>query len=134
MRFQFINLNETFADHLPLGHQGNQGKFIQLRHEERGEIIVFASRELCTFHAQIMSYFCQDQSPQWAFDLNPKQDNGDLYEDQVQIIGGGYLEILDDRKRLNLSGQSMAFGDYDGYDLDKKLVSTERFKGYRVFC
>jgi hypothetical protein len=134
MNFQFVDLSETYAERLPQGAQVHQGKFVQIRHDQRGEILIVASRQLCIYHAQIVDLFCQAQSPTWAFDLNAKQDAGELYEDDAKVIGGGYFDISPERKRLTLSGQSMAFGDYDSYDLDKRVQSIERFKDYRVFC
>lgn len=134
MNLTFLDLGEIFADQLEENANPLKGKFVQLRHDELGEFIIFAPLELCPYHAQIVDRFAQQQTPQWAFELNVKKDDGQLYEDKAQIVGGGYFEILQDRSRLNLSGHSLAFGDYEAYGLPEKLQQVERFKSYKVFC
>lgn len=111
-----------------------QGKFVQIKHQQLGEYIVFAPQTVCVFHAQIMNLFCNQQSPPWAYEMNNREDDGKLYEEEAEIVGGGYFEIYEDKKRLNLSGSSKAFGSYSPYDLDQKLNSVPRFSEYTVFC
>jgi hypothetical protein len=129
----FLDLGQTYKNQLGNSNL-NQGKFVQIRHETQGEFIIFACKELCIFHAQIVDLFCSIQSPAWAFDLNIKKDHGVLYEEKARIVGGGYFEIIEARSRVNLSGNSLAYGDYEAYGLEEKLRSVERFKNYRVFC
>ena len=130
----FLDLGLLYESQLSQSSNLNVGKFVQLRHEDYGEFIVFACKELCLFHAQIVDMFCAIQKPIWAFELNIKKDNGLLYENKAKIVGGGYFEIVETRSRLNLSGNSLAYGDYEAYGLEEKLRSIERFKGYRIFC
>ena len=130
----FLDLGRLFQGQIGQNCNLNVGKFVQLRHEEQGEFIVFACKEVCMFHAQIVDMFCGLQKPSWAFELNLKKDNGLLYESKAKIVGGGYFEIVEARSRINLSGNSLAYGDYDAYGLEEKLRIIERFKGYRVFC
>ena len=130
----FIDLGLVFREKLNPHVSFNNGKFVQLQHKELGEFIVFAPLELCSFHAQIVDCFSQLQTPHWAFELNLKKDDGVLHEEHAKIIGGGYFEILDDRKRLNLSGHSLAFGDYEAYGLPEKMAKVDRFSEYKIFC
>ena len=96
--------------------------------------MLMAPKELCTFHAQIVDLFCSSIQPNWAFQLNSKSDNGTMYENEATIIGGGFYEILEDQRRLTLSGASLAFGDYEAYGFENKLKELERFKNFRIFC
>lgn len=110
------------------------GKFVQLSHESQGDFIIFAPLNKCTFHAQIVELFCKQQSPPWAYEMNSKGDDGTLYEDSATILGGGYLEIHFDKKRLKFSGSSKAFGAYSPFGLNEKMSLLDRFKDYKIFC
>jgi hypothetical protein len=133
VEFTFINFCEEVKDQLPES-QLNKGKFVQIRHENEGEYVIFSPLALCAYHAQIVERFCHLQKPNWSFEMNNKGDDGDLLEVGVSFIGGGFFEIFEDRKRLNLSGVSQAYGRYEGYGLDLKLKSTEQFSDYSIFC
>ena len=130
----FLDLGLLHQEQLGPNCNLSQGKFVQIRHEEEGEFIIFACKELCIFHAQIVDLFCILQKPHWLFEINVKKDNGLLHDTKAKIIGGGYFDIIDVRLRINLSGNSLAYGDYEAYGLEEKLRSVERFKNYRVFC
>lgn len=134
MKVQFFHLGEHFSSQLAPETNLNVGKFVQIVHAELGEFILFAPKELCTFHAQIVDLFSTLQKPQWAFEINPKRDDGVMHEEGVTIVGGGHYEIIGDRHRLNLTGQSLAFGDYEAYGLEEKIRSVSRFKAFRVYC
>jgi hypothetical protein len=134
LSFTFIDLGQLSQHELESHVSLNSGKFVQIQHEELGEFLVFAPLQLCSFHARIIDLFSQLQTPQWAFELNLKKDDGTLHEEHAHIVGGGYFDILTDRKRINLSGQSLAFGDYEAYGLPEKMSSIERFSDYKIFC
>ena len=133
MPLTFLDLGELHAGDLSECER-SKGKFVQVRHQEFGEFIIFAPPSLCTFHAQIMELFCLQQRPAWAFEINEKRDDGALYEENAEIVGGGHFEVYENKKRLNLSGASLAFGDYEPYLLDQKLQNIPRFDGFRIFC
>lgn len=133
VNFHFFDLSVGRCDHLPV-NQKSKGKFVQLQHKEDGEYIIFSPLVLCGFHAQIINLFSSLQDPIWAFELNSKEDDGELYEDDIEIIGGGYYEVFEDKQRLNLSGSSQAYGVYNNYGLDERLKQVEQFKDYSIFC
>lgn len=112
----------------------HKGKFVQIRHQKMGDYMLMAPKELCTFHAQIIDLFCSTIQPNWSFELNSKSDHGVLYENEAEILGGGFYEILEDQQRLNLSGASLAFGDYEAYGFEHQLKELERFQNFRIFC
>jgi hypothetical protein len=132
--FTFLDLGQHYKDRLSSNANPLSGKFVQLRHSDLGEFIIFAPLDLCPYHAQIVNLFSQLQTPQWAFELNLRKDDGQLYEEKAEIIGGGYFEILEERKRINLSGQSLAYGDYEPYGLPENLGAVPCYQGYKVFC
>jgi hypothetical protein len=129
----FTHLGEIFKDRLEEHVNIHIGKFVQIRHQDLGEFIVFAPKELCVFHAEIVDLFCSLQEPAWAFSLSPKNDDGTLYEEKGEVVGGGYYELLNERRRLNLEGQSLAFGDYDNFGLGDRLRGLSRFSEFKIF-
>lgn len=133
MQIHFTHLGEVYRDRLDAHVNINIGKFVQFRHQEEGEHIVFAPKELCVYHAEIANLFCSMNERQWAFSLSPKNDDGEMFEDNVEIIGGGYYELIEERRRLNLEGQSLAFGVYNAFGLGDRLLTIPRFSGFKVF-
>lgn len=129
----FYHFGEIYQSRIPESDI-SKGKFVQIVHQSQGTFMLLAPKELCTFHAEIVNLFCETIEPNWAFELNSKSDNGILYEPEAKIIGGGFYEILEDQKRLNLGGASLAFGDYEAYGFDQQLAELERFQGYKIFC
>jgi hypothetical protein len=130
----FIDLGQVFKEELNSQASIDQGKFVQITHDDLGEFVIFAPLELCPFHAQIVDRFSKLQTPLWSFELNLKKDDGTLHEERARIIGGGYFEVLPDRKRLNLNGHSLAFGDYEAFGLPEKMATVQRFADYKIFC
>ena len=126
-------MGELYQDRLDTHVNIHVGKFVQIRHGDEVEHIVFAPKELCVFHAEIISLFCSIQAPAWAFSLSPKNDDGTLHEENATIIGGGFFELLEDRRRLNLEGQSQAYGDYESFGLGDRLKDLPRFSGFKIF-
>ena len=130
----------TFCDFSHLDPDGSadasiqRGKFVQLRHKEAGEVIAFAPLNVCAFHAQIVHLYCNRQQPPWTFELNARGDDGSMHESDACIIGGGYLEIYNDIKRLSLSGSSKAYGSYNPIGLPEKLLGLPRFHSYKIIC
>jgi len=129
----FYHFGEIHKEKIPEANI-NKGKFVQLKHFELGDYMIMAPKELCTFHAEIVNLFCHTIQPNWSFSLNSKSDHGVLNEEQAVIIGGGFYEILDAQKRLNLSGASLAFGDYEAYGFEQKIQALDRFKDFTIFC
>jgi hypothetical protein len=131
--FHFLDFSNAVREQLPEG-QCYKGKFVQIKHEEIGEFIVFSPIALCAYHAQIVERFCGMQEPEWGFEMNAKGDDGDCLEAGVTFIGGGFYEIYKDKKRLNLGGVSQAYGSYLNIGLDEKLKTIDQFKDFAVFC
>ena len=122
------------AQDVPAPAETQRGKFVQLLHQEQGEIIVFAPLSVCSFHAQIVMLYCNTQNPPWSFEINDRGDDGTLQEVAVQIVGGGYFDHFIDKRRLCLSGSSKAYGSYNPIGLPEKLLGLERFQSYKIIC
>jgi hypothetical protein len=131
--FHFLDYSVEFFDQLPEQHR-YRGKFVQLKHVTDGEFIIFSPLAICSYHAQIVERFCLKREPQWEFEMNPKGDDGQCLEEGVSIEGGGFYEIIVEKKRLNLGGASQAYGPYNNYGLDEKLKTLDQFKDYVIFC
>ncbi|MBF0244596.1 MAG: hypothetical protein HQL31_04930 [Planctomycetes bacterium] len=129
----FLDDPSPLRDHE--GHESSyKGKFIQLHHDELGQILVFATCELCTYHAQIMALFSSRQTPPWAFEINRRGDNGFLHESSSRIIGGGLFFLDPCAKQLELNGTSLAFGTYVAYPFSHQLENNPLLQGYAVRC
>lgn len=133
MKTQFFHFGEQYRDRLDPHVNIHLGKFVQIRHDSLGEFIIFAPKELCVYHAEIVNLFCSIQDPPWGFSLSPKSDDGTIEEEGVTVIGGGYYELMEDRRRLNLEGQSLAFGVYDAFGLGERLRGLPRFSEFKIF-
>lgn len=129
----FYDFGEIY-NNTGISHDCSKGKFVQIVHEEDGYYLIFSPTSICTYHAQIVNLFCKEHLTHWYFDINEKQDHGQLQVEKATIVGGGYYEIFSEARRLNLHGASLAFGDYEVLGLEEKINSIPRFLNYKVFC
>ena len=86
------------------------GKFVFLESGEAG-YLVFAPREMATYHASIVERFCALRGLSGQF--NVKHDSFDIETPGWRIPGGAHWEYSRAEGWLHLFGKSMAYGPLD---------------------
>ncbi|NIP95283.1 MAG: hypothetical protein GWO24_18285 [Akkermansiaceae bacterium] len=106
-----------------------RGKFIQVRSGD-SEHLVFAPREMCTFHANIAERFFDALG--FSGRYNRKRDHFTPRAAGWEIVGGGHWSAEDIKKELELSGTSMAYGRFDPEGLLERLSRIKALSGYTI--
>lgn len=108
------------------------GKFVQIFDLENGnEYVVLSPRDFSTYHANIVERFCTLNKIAGSY--NSKKDFFAIRDDAWTVSGGGAWMIDDDRKTLELSGESKAYGAFESGGLKSKILKSGVFPGYSCF-
>lgn len=105
------------------------GKFVQIRNKQT-EYLVFSTKELALYHANIVERFCLDRGLKGAYAGEEKRF--DIREPGWIIVGGGKFDIDKSSKQIRLFDNSLAYGRFDSKGLAEKIKSIEKFSDYQV--
>ena len=78
-------------------------------------LVLIRGTKKYSFHADIFNAFKQElKALAFVFQPTPEDPQKDLLKAvKMEVLGGGWLEWLDDGKRLKIFGESQAFGMMD---------------------
>jgi len=105
-------------EHFSSPPRHGKGKFIQVLSEE-AEYIIMAPREMSAFHANIAERFFSSRGVRGRY--NHKRDDYKIDHPVWTILGGGHWELEGDPGVLTLSGESMAYGRFQGGGLAGRM-------------
>ena len=106
---------------------GSSGKFVQLRNKTT-EYLVFAPKELASYHADIAERFCKEKELRGCRDGEGKRF--DIHEPTWVIVGGGKFELDRRKKYIRLYGNSLVYGRFDSKGLKGKILSIGELSDY----
>lgn len=106
-----------------------RGKFVQLRHPEDGEFVVFSPLELSTYHANIVERFLTPRQVAGDYET-AERDVWSVYDQAWDIVGGGHFVLDAGAPSLRLYGRSLAYGRFDAEGLVARL--SPAFDGYAI--
>lgn len=105
------------------------GKFLQIRNDDM-EYLVFSTRKLTPYHANILERFCRERGIKGSYDGEGKRYG---IEDPLWAVkGGGKFEIDAKNKTVRLYDDSMAYGRFEQAGLKEKVLLMKGLSGYRV--
>lgn len=111
-----------------------KGRFVQVRHRAGEEFLALAPEELCRFHAQVLEKFCQSRTPEWPLAVSPRGDSAEPDNKEFWVVGGGYWEMDDPAKTIQLYGTSTCFGPFEAYGLTEKINAIPCYQDYTIIC
>jgi hypothetical protein len=106
---------------------GSSGKFVQLRNKTT-EYLVFAPKEVASYHADIVERFCREKGLSGSRDGEGKRF--DIHEPTWVIVGGGKFELDKGEKHIRFYDNSMAYGKFDPKGLKGKILSIGELSDY----
>lgn len=105
------------------------GKFILLRHNRR-LVFIFGPLSQFSYHAQLLERFCKlEKVPSW---WEKRPDQLDYDHRQIEIRGGGWLELDESVRTLKIFGESKAYGEFERSDLNYILANDRYFEGFTL--
>lgn len=108
------------------------GKFVQIFNEAADkEYLVLSPKELSIYHANIVERFFTIRKLKGAY--NSRKDYFTIQEDDWNIAGGGFWVIDEDKKTLELSGTSKAYGPFEADGLKRRILKSGKLPGFSVF-
>lgn len=107
-----------------------QGKFLQLVEGGKIETLVLSPYGLSKFHAQILERYCLLNDLDGRF-LRKPEYYAALGAD-IEVFGGGHWKIDDLALRLELYGESTAYGRFDPDGLAEKIGGLPTYRSYRI--
>ncbi|MBD3333023.1 hypothetical protein GF356_09230 [candidate division GN15 bacterium] len=113
----------------PSDNTGEAMKFVVLDHDGRLVLIHGPLKEY-PYHASLIHEYCESYEVPAAWLKKP--DLIEVFDDDVEIRGGGWLEFDDTGRKLSIYGFSTAYGKYVTSDIEHILQSTDSFTGYRI--
>ena len=104
-------------------------KFVLIR---RADCLHFVVGPVADFryHADLVERFCNHESIPATWVQRP--DVMEVLDSEVQMKGGGVLEINYGNHTMELSGMSKAYGGFQAGDLADFVKTDPFFAGYRV--
>lgn len=122
---------EFFSDDVPNKNKTvkRSGKFVVLQNSNE-QWIVFAPKEMVTFHAQIVERFFLSRGV--VGDYNSKRDSYRIISDDWYIDGGGFWEIDSETDSLILSGSSAAYGPANLRAVAREDILKKEMKVSRI--
>ena len=78
-------------------------------------LVLIRGTKKCSFHADIFNAFKQElKALGFIFQTSPEEPQKDLLKAvKMEVLGGGWLDWLDDGKKLKIFGESQAYGMMD---------------------
>ncbi len=104
-------------------------KFVVIDHDGR-LIMVHGPLKEYPYHASLIHEYCESYEVAAAWLKKP--DLIEIYDQDVEIRGGGWLEFDRTARRLSVYGFSTAYGKYVPSDVQHILQSSDSFTGYRI--
>lgn len=105
------------------------GKFVQIE-SASDQILAFAPREMCTFHANIVHRFAELNG--LAGEFNAKRDEFSLEPTDGRVIGGAHWKLSN--RIIELFGHSMAYGGLDLVATKEALQRAQRLPPWMDGC
>ena len=133
MNFELIDYSDMYFNRIRKVDipQKRSGKFIHIFDEaEEREYVILSPRELSIYHANIVDRFCMLQKIKGSY--NSKKDHFTIHEGDWVVAGGGMWVIDEDKKTLELSGTSKAYGAFRAEGLRGRIMKSSVFPGYSV--
>ncbi len=107
-----------------------QGKFLQLVEGGENETLVLSPYGLSKFHAQILERYCLRNDLDGRYLRKPEYYS--VPGADIEVVGGGHWKIDDPGLRLELNGESTAYGRFDPDGLAEKIGALAAYRGYRI--
>lgn len=128
MNFRVVDYSPVFykAEMPPV----RQGKFLQLLEDGENETLVLSPYGLSKFHAQILERYCLLNDLDGRF-LRKPEYYAALGAD-IEVFGGGHWKIDDLSLRLELYGESTAYGRFDPDGLAERIGALPTYRSYRI--
>ncbi len=104
-------------------------KFVLIAHSECLHFVVGPVTKY-RYHANLVDQFCNEHSIASAWLQKP--DVLEILEGGARILGGGYLQIDEARRRMKLYGVSRAYGVFNARELAELTRKAPFFHGYRT--
>jgi hypothetical protein len=106
------------------------GKFVQIVNDSAEEYLVFSSKEVSRYHADIVGRFCSEHGIPGVYNNTCKRF--DILDPEWAVVGGGKFAIDRSRKQLRLYDDSMAYGKFNRKGLKEKIPFLSALSGYNV--
>ncbi len=103
------------------------GKFVLVSHNSICNLVFGPLKEF-PYHANLLDRFCDENEipAGWVH----KSDLLEIYDPEVSINGGGWIEIDGVEKNVRFEGYSTAYGKYDRDKLSRLVANHSFFEGY----
>lgn len=105
------------------------GKFVQIRKGDT-EYLVFSSKELAPYHAQIVEHFCLERGIRGTHEVEGKKFS--IHDSDWVVVGGGKYETDKEHRYIRLYDDSVAYGKFDGKGLKEKIHTISELRGFEV--
>ena len=104
-------------------------KFVVVKHDEILHLVIGCISEY-PYHANLLDRFCAIRgiASSWI----KKPDYVEIYDDSVEIRGGGHIVLDMEKETALFSGYSTAYGCYEPSDIRLVTDCHDFFSGYQV--
>jgi hypothetical protein len=104
-------------------------KFMLVSVEERRYVVLGRVNEF-GYHADLVHRFCLDRNIPALWEHRP--DLVEVYDDNVKLLGGGWLRLQPSDRTVHLYGRSTAYGRFDRSIASELIMNSEDFRGFTV--
>ncbi len=116
----------------PSGERNDAGsdcKFVLIRDSD-SKYFVVGTVDLFPYHADLVARFCRDYEIPSGWVRRP--DLVEIYDPTVKIDGGGMLHIDGKTRRVQIYGQSSAYGSFPDEGIVDLVGAIPSFRDYTV--
>jgi hypothetical protein len=104
-------------------------KFILLARDNH-YMMVFGALPDYPYHADLLEKFCQER--QIARHWIKRPDQLQLEDPRYRMLGGGYIDLENGKRKARISGSSKAYGFFDSEAVEWVTRSAEFFADFAV--
>ena len=127
MKTEVVDL--SVDGNLSSGPPAMVAKFVLVEHDDLISL-VFGPVDRYRYHAALLDRFCQDRDIPTAWVKKP--DLVEVFDDSLEIRGGGWIEVDPDKRRVKLYGYSTAYGRFHSDQALKTVASHPAFAEFTI--